>query len=85
MQPPFSVLIQSIFFFAENRALYELIGAENVEQIKTKGSDGLKKCFSLLMHSNDSDINSCIAKLSESFLRNGKSVFCCCIPTIRDN
>lgn len=63
------------FNFAENSALYDLIGAENVEEIKTNGPVGLKNCFSLLMHSNDVDVNSCIAKLMESFHTNGKA-FC---------
>ncbi|XP_037051960.1 mannose-6-phosphate isomerase [Bradysia coprophila] len=51
----------------ENEPLYVLIGAENVEQIKVNGPDGLRHCFSLLMHSKDSDVHSCIAKLNESF------------------
>lgn len=51
----------------ENEPLSDLIGAENIEQIKVNGPDGLKHCFSLLMHSKDSAVYSCIAKLSESF------------------
>jgi len=51
----------------ENSALSDLIGRDNIEELKTNGPVGLKKCFSLLMHSKDTDINSCIAKLEESF------------------
>lgn len=65
------------FDFAENRPLYDLIGADNVEEIKTNGPAGLKNCFSLLMHSKDDDVNTCIAKLTESFHRNGKSLLNC--------
>lgn len=76
-------LILILWSFADNEALYELIGAENVDKIKTNGRDGLKHCFSVLMHSKDSDINSCIAKLKESFKTNGKPNFS--VPITRDH
>lgn len=75
-----------------NSALCDLIGVDNIEEIKQNGSEGLKKCFSLLMHSKDVDINSCIAKLKESFNTNGKpsyilifKPFTCLFPKYRVN
>lgn len=44
----------------------ELLGKENIELI-TKGSAGLKKCYSKLMHSNETALTRCIEKLAEKF------------------
>lgn len=47
--------------------LVELLGAENVEVIKTKGADGLKTCYSKLMKSDDESIKKCIDALEKKF------------------
>lgn len=45
----------------------ELLGADNIELVKTNGADGLKTCYSKLMKSDDESIKKCIDKLSKKF------------------
>lgn len=47
--------------------LVELLGIDNIELIKTSGTDGLKTCYSKLMKSDDPSIKTCIDALEKKF------------------
>lgn len=47
--------------------LVELLGSDNIELIKSKGSEGLKTVYSQLMRSDDVSIKKCIEKLEVKF------------------
>lgn len=47
--------------------LVKLLGADNIELIKTRGADGLKTCYSKLMKSGEQNIRDCIDALEKKF------------------
>lgn len=47
--------------------LVELLGADNIELVKSNGADGLKTCYSKLMKSDDVSIRKCIDALEKKF------------------
>lgn len=52
----------------EYAPLTELIGLENIEQLRQDKSDqSIKLCYTKLMHSSQDEITRCISKLSEIF------------------
>lgn len=53
--------------------LVQLLGAENVELVKT-GSDGLKVCYSKLMTSDDASIRKCIEALEMKFANDSSKL-----------
>lgn len=47
--------------------LVQLLGIENIELIKSKGTEGLKTCYTKLMKSDDTKIRKCIDGLMKKF------------------
>lgn len=60
-------MYQFKYIFTDHQPLIDLIGKDNIEKLKIQKSIGLKRCFSILMHSPQDKITSCMSHLIEIF------------------
>lgn len=54
--------------------LVKLLGNANLNELKSSGSDGLKKCFSALMLSDSTAVEICISELIALFKQPGINI-----------